>query len=186
MSHLLSAVDRIICLLLGLALALGGLWAVLWVFEFAPARDLGSYYDADALAGFLGSQWYPVALAGTAVLAAVLSLWLLAVNLRRRRFNHVLSPRDTGLGEVSVALSAVARAVSDRLTQHPGVTAVTSTRQRDRGRPTMEWVVAAEPDVDLPALAATLDQTERDVRDALPGVEVKTRYLVHLRPVESA
>ena len=53
----------------------------------------------------------------------------------------------------------------------------------DRRRPTMEWTIDAEAGVPLLELAGDIDQAEEDLRVAIPGVEVDSRFRVRLAPV---
>lgn len=186
MSHLLSALDRIIVFVTGLALLAAGGWALSWLFEVEQARDLARYYDPQIYRDFLASQWYPVALVGVAAAALVCGLWLASANLRRRRFDRLLAAETPAVGGISVSTTRMARAVGETLTRVPGVESAPSVATIDRGRKVLQWIITAQPDVDVPMLTSAIDEARDDIEMALPGVDVHTRFLVHLRPVDGA
>lgn len=186
MSHLLSALDRFIVFLAGLALLASGAWALTWLFEVHQAREFARYYDPQVYRDFLASQWYPVALVGTAAVALLAGLSLLHANLRRRRFGRLAAAATPAAGDISVSTARLAKAVGDSLCRVPGVESAPSVPVIDRGRRVLQWVITAQPDVDMPGLTSAIDEDREDLSAALPGVDLHTRFLVHLRPVDGA
>lgn len=185
MSHLLSAVDRILVLLLGVALVATGAWALLWLLDVDEAHSIARYYDSSVLENFLDSQWYPVALVAVAAAAALAGISLVSANLRRRKFDR-LTASELPVGDsISVSVARVARSVGDSLAEKPDVDSASTSTTMDRGRRVVQWVVTAQPDIDLAGLVSDIQTADEDFHAALPGVELTTRFLVHLRPVDS-
>lgn len=185
MSRRMSAIDRLVVLVVGLLVLAGGVYALLWAFEVPLANQLGEYYDGAALESFFTSQWYALALFGLALVSAAIGVSLLIANFRRHSFRSVSSSAGADVGHISVSTTRLAATIGEQLQRNPDVTSVRTTQRTDRGRPTITWAVNAHPDVRMPQLLEEIEQAESDLRLALPGVDVDSRYLIQLRPVEA-
>lgn len=182
MSRALAGLDRVIIALIGLLLLAVGVWAVAFAADVPAAHRIGDWYDPVALESFLGSRWYPVALVALAVVLIVLVPWWIVANLRPRAFNR-MTAGGADRGTITVATTKVADATADTLKNLEQVKSVQRTTRMDRRRPTMTWTVVADPRINLPKLTEGIEQAERDVRGALPDLDVDTRFLVELSPV---
>ncbi|AKK10332.1 alkaline shock response membrane anchor protein AmaP [Corynebacterium uterequi] len=185
MTRFLAGLDRVIIFLVGVIVLAVGVWALAFSLNVPLAHEIGRWYDQPMLERFFASPWFPTALIALAVAGVVLGLWWLLANIRPRGFNRVTSQENAGTGDVTISTSQVASAVADRLSQTRGVNKVRTATKYDRARPTAVWTIQAEPQVDLNRLTREIDTAERDIREALPGIDVDTRYLIELAPVES-
>ncbi|RSZ64308.1 hypothetical protein EAH68_04715 [Corynebacterium hylobatis] len=177
--------DRIIVLLVGLSVLAGGAWAVGLFLDIPLAQGLADRIDSPAWLTAPSTGWFDPVLIVVGLLSAVLGGWLIALNLRRYRIGRVVSPASDALGSIEIDLATLATAVARQLEEHPRVESVQATVTDSWDRPTLTLTLRAHADTDVPALRAALNQTERDVRAAVPGIDVDTVYRLHLYPVES-
>lgn len=184
MSKKLAGLDRFLVFLFAAVLVALGAWlTALWA-GCAPAQNLLDRFDHDAVAAFPDSRWYTLTLVAVLILGVVLGLWLIIANLRAHRFARTASPASNKAGTIELDLNRLAGAIDDALEAEPRVERVRHRAALDRSRPTITWTVTADPNVDLPRLRTVVEETERDFRDAVSGVDVLTRYRIHLEPVE--
>lgn len=185
MSHALSALDRVIIGILGVFLICGGVWATAFAFGLPLAHRLGDFYDSAKMEAFFASPWYPVALIVLVVALAVLAPWWIVANLRQHNFNRLSAGERHESGGITIATARVADTAAETLQSIEHVLKVRTTARMDRGRPTITWTISAAPYVSLAELTREVEQCERDVREALPGMDLDTRYLLQLRPVST-
>lgn len=183
MGHVIASIDRLLVGLVGLALlaaaaVLGGLAAGL-----PAAETIADALSSGSLESTVAEPWFPAAALFGGIVLAALGAWLAVANLRRRGFNIVRSRESGDLGSVTLSLNRIAAAVASVLEEREGVTRVPTRVAMDRRRPTMEWTIDAEAGVPLLELAGDIDQAEEDLRVAIPGVEVDSRFRVRLAPV---
>lgn len=186
MTRKTAGLDRLIVFVVGLVVLLVGVWAALWAFEVPVAHQISDTYRPEVLHTFLNSQWFPATLLLIAVITAVAGIWLLLANLRRHSFNQVTTLIGADDGHVSIATARLASALGQQLQRNPDVTTVQSTLREDRGRPTITWTIHSKPSVRMPQLIEEIEQAEQDLRLAIPEVDLDSRYLVQLRPVETS
>ncbi|AWB81209.1 alkaline shock response membrane anchor protein AmaP [Corynebacterium yudongzhengii] len=185
MSRALAGFDRVIIGLLGVIALVLGLWAALFAFDVDIAHQIGSWYDEQVLQSFLESNIYPVVVIILAVVLILFGLWWLIANLRRNSFNRMTAGSGRSQGKVTVSTNRVAKATAEHLRELRDVTQVQTQTRLDRGRPTIGWTITAKPTVNLPRLLDDLDEANDDVRAALPGFDVDTRFLLNFTPVET-
>lgn len=183
MSKALAGLDRFLVLLVGVLLVVGGVWALAWATGVPLAHELAGRISLAKIDAFVHSTWYPIATLLSALVAGVAGVWLIVANLRRHSFNKIASQNSSDDGLITVATLQVAKAAGEQLTQHPDIVSVDTSTRIDRGRPTITWTVHAVPDVQLQQVVDLISLTESDIREALPGVDADTRFLLHLQPV---
>jgi hypothetical protein len=177
--------DRIIVLFVGLLVLTGGAWAVGLFFDVPVAQSIADRIDSAAWLTALTAGWFDPLLVAVGLLSAVLGGWLIALNLRRYRISRVISPASDALGSIEIDLATLAAAVARQLEEQPRVESVQAVVSDSWDRLTLTLTLRAHADTDVPALRATLNQTEREFRAAVPGIDVNTVYRLHLYPVES-
>ncbi|MGV0436591.1 alkaline shock response membrane anchor protein AmaP [Corynebacterium mastitidis] len=186
MSRALSAIDRIILILLGLLCLAGGAWGIGSWLRFEPVQRLTERLDASVLDGAEASPWFLAALWGVMILGALLGLWWIAANLRRRGFNRLRSQASSAHGSIDISMARMASAVDESLEDVPGVTRVRHKAAMDRSRPTIAWTIRAEATTDLVELRGAIERNEEDLRAALPEIDVDSVYKINLAPVASS
>lgn len=186
MSHRLSLLNRVISLLLGVLLTLGSVWAVAYASGHDLAAELVTRFDWGAIETAVDSRWFPLGLSGIALLGLGGGGWLISANLRRRTINRMPSPFSDETGEIQLSATRLAAAVGAGLAEYDGVAEVRHSVAWDRRRPTATWLISAQAGVDLPALIEEIEETDRDVHEALGGIELATSYRLNLRPVENS
>ncbi|KQB87369.1 hypothetical protein [Corynebacterium lowii] len=186
MSHALSALNRIILILLGLLSLAGGLWGIASWQEFEPIQQLNENIDASVLSSAQDSPWYLVALWAVMILGVILGLWWIAANLRRRGFNRLRSQASTNQGSIDISVSRTASALGEYLEEVPGVTRVRHKVAFDRSRPTISWTIRAASDTNVADLRAAVEESEKDLRAALPGMDIDSVYKINLASVPTS
>lgn len=181
----IALLDRAIVFILGLTLIGGGLWSVGLFFDIPLAQQLADQIYFPAWLAAADQRWFDVVLIAILVVSALLSFWLIAINLKRHRINRVTSPASGITGTIEMNLSTLAAAISTGLETHPGISSVKYQVARSWGRPTWTLTIHATAGVDLVWLRAVLEQAEYDLRAATPGIDLDSIYRVHLDTVNS-
>lgn len=185
MSKQLAGWDRFLLILLGLVAIAGGVYGALVYFQVPQVMEFNAQFDARQLTDFAGTGWMDVILGVVTVLCVIIGLAYLISNLRTRRFNKRTSSASNEEGSIDLALARIAAAVSSQLSEVPRVNDTRHKVAMDRHRPTMQWTIRAEPTIDLNALRTHLATVEEDVRAAIGDMDVDTRFILNLGPVES-
>ncbi|MBZ8177696.1 alkaline shock response membrane anchor protein AmaP [Corynebacterium poyangense] len=185
MSRGLATVDRIIVLLVGLLALAGGAWFLALHYNCPPAQEWNQKIDSAAIGRVPENNWYLYLLIGIVVLSAIIGLWLIIANIRPRGFSRVKSSASTSEGTIGLNISKIAEAIS-RTVEHK-ISRVESVNEKvafDRNRPTVRWTINAQPGIRIDELAAVLEQSEQDFREAIRDIDVDTTYRLHVQPVE--
>ena len=180
MRHRTAAVNRVIVLLVGLALLGFGAYAVAWDLQVPIVREWVSRYDRARVTALPDQDWWGWALAATVVVGLVFGIVLLALDLTRRRTSPVAVPdRESGTF-VTVDLGSLANGVASELAQYPGVRQTRARAVIERGLPTLSIVVTADPTLDMYDFTRKSEDVASWVASTLGGEVVATQVLLHL------
>nr|WP_276612054.1 DUF6286 domain-containing protein [Kineococcus vitellinus] len=178
-SRAVIAVDRLLALVLGLLLAVGGLAAMAWwtgdLARVLPGAGTGSALGTGAVAELPGYSWYPWAAAGAALVLGLLALWWLLAHVPRRGAGQLLLPGSGPRGGLRVEADGPARAAADVLAATPGVRSASGRVVTDRGRLVAELAATVEPSADLAEVAATAQQVQEQLLQVLGRPDVRGR-----------
>lgn len=182
-----SILDRIVTLLAGCALLTVAGLGLAWWWGTQWARTVVHGGDRSQLSTIPDQQWWPTALAVSAVVAFVVGLALLLINVRRGRpetMPVLPGPTDPAEGgaDLSVDLGPLAVGLAGELAAQGGVRAVRSSVVDDRGLATLRIIVVAEPTIDVVGFTVGAEALARSMAAALPGAPVATQVLLHLDP----
>lgn len=184
MNTRIAVLDRLIVFLAGLFLLAGGAWAVGLFFDVPVAQAIADRIDFPAWLAAPGKPWFDLVLAAILLVSAAIGGGLIALNLRRYRITRVPSPASDDRGSIAIDLNALAAAIAGDLAEHARIDSVQATVVNSWDRPTLTLTLRVHADIDVPALWSTLNQTEREFRQATPGIDVDTCYKLHLFPLE--
>lgn len=179
MKRVMAAVDRILAVVLGVALMCAGAFALAWYFDVPWAVQRFATFDRDIFVSIPNRNWWEVALAATAAITAVVALVLLIGNLSPRRTGTVQIASDESLA-VRVDLGALARGVAADLATFPGVVSAEGRAIDDRGVPTLAVTVHTTPDIDIDAFTRVAESRAEFVADTLENAPVALRVQVHV------
>ncbi|WP_245819753.1 alkaline shock response membrane anchor protein AmaP [Rhodococcoides yunnanense] len=179
MKRVTAAVDRLLVVVAGLALILGGAFALAWYFEVPFARTMLARFDRDALADFPNQSWWQGVLAATAVVGTVVAIALLIGNLSPRRTGTLQIASDEFLA-VRVDLSALARGVASELTTFPEVLSARGRAIDDRGTATLAVTVRTTPHIDIDTFTRIVERRAEFVAQTVEGHPVALRVQVHV------
>lgn len=203
MNHRRAALDRVIVFLVGLVLLAGGAAVVAWRLGVGFVHTAVDSVDVPRVASWPTDSWWPWAVGGAAAVAALLALWLLALNLSPLRVGRMPLDRgghhrgrrgdgsedfDSGEqveGSLSVDLDAVAGASAQVLDDVPGVRRVTHRVRRRIDVPTVELLAHTSARAELEPLRDAALANARSVDEALPETGVVQRVFVLVDPVGS-
>lgn len=179
MKKLTGVIDRLITVAAGLVLLAGGALALAWRFEAPWARAVLSRLDLMQIADVPQQQWWPAALAITAVASAIVAVLLLIGNLapRRTRTASVLAHDHVA---ANVDLDALAIGVALHLESFPQVRRARGHAIDDRGTATIAVTVDASPHIDVANFTAAAEQHAARVAHSLAGAPVATRIQLHV------
>ncbi|MGF7119757.1 hypothetical protein AB4Z09_03775 [Rhodococcus sp. TAF43] len=178
-----AALNRLLVLVVGLALAAAGATALAWDRGVTAIRDAVANFDRDRLIEVPDQSWWHAALAVTIGVSLVLAVVVLAVDLTRRRASpsqFLESRTDT---PVSIDLGPIANGVATELAQLPGVRRARGRALSDRGLATIQVTVEADPHSDVAALTRASERIAATTTSALGGTavaDVAIRILLHL------
>lgn len=185
MNRYIAALDRIVVLLLGVALVAAGAYIIAWDAGVQLIRTWVARLDRPRLLGIPEEDWWHWVLTGTFVVCLVAGFGLLYLNLRRRR-TRAVELRHTESGtDVSVDLDPIADGVAAQLAQLPGVRNTKGRATVDRGLSTLSVVVNAEPGIDVVDFTARAEQIASSTSRNLDGFPVAVQVLLHLDRVET-
>lgn len=184
MSKVTAGFDRFIVFLVGLLLLAAGVFGLLWVFGLSFATTLFDKLSRNKVHDTTTADWWPWVLIATIAVSVIFGLWILIANLRMNRYNNSDTGRSSEDGRVRVHVTDVADAVADRLKRVDDIHHVGVRTRFDRGQRTVQWLLRGRPTVQMDILTKAIEEAEKDFRAALPGMDVDTRFLVHLDPVQ--
>ncbi|MBD7919813.1 hypothetical protein H9657_16195 [Cellulomonas sp. Sa3CUA2] len=185
MSRGLRGLNRVVAFVVGLALLVVGVGAVLWwtgtlgdVWAATPAAlDPGRVREVTD-AGWFGA----VATASGAVLA-LLALWWLAAHLTTPRAGTLTLPGSEPAGRLTLDPGALAGHVAEQARRLPGVVGARTVVDRERGRHVLVSTLQVDPGTDLPTLADQVAALVTEARDVagIHGLAARTRLAVRRR-----
>jgi hypothetical protein len=173
--------NRVVLLLLGLLLVVaGGLGLALSAGAFQDWRARSPVLP-DQLHTFPDEQpWFWWAVAGAALLLALLALWWLASQLRTNRVSRIDRTTSAPEGYTTLHARALANAVEDEADGIDGVTSATA-RLHDRPRLGLDLTVGLTNTPDIDKLRAQLeDDVVAHVRQAVDDPDFPVE--IELRP----
>jgi hypothetical protein len=181
MSTRADGANRIVLMLLGLLLvAAGGLGLALSLGAFGEWRTTYPVLPEE-VSSFPDEQpWFWWAVAGVALLTALLALLWLMAQLRIDRISRIDRTTDARDGYTTLHAGALTRAVEGETTGIAGVTSA-SARVHDRPRLGLSLTVAMTDSVDIDGLRTRLeDDVVAHVREAVDDPDLPVE--VELRP----
>jgi hypothetical protein len=173
--------NRVVLLLLGLlTLAAGGLGLALSMGAWG-STEADRPVLSETLRGYPDDNpWFWWAVAGVALLTAVLCLLWLRAQLRTRRVSRVDRTTDPREGYTTIHAAAIARAVEDEVEAIPGVTSA-SARIHDNPRLRVALTVAMTDTTDIDRLRTQLeDHVVAHLRQAVADPDLPVD--IELRP----
>ena len=185
MNRYIAGLDRIIVLVIGVALLAAGGYIIAWDAGVKLIRTWVSRLDRPRLLGIPEEDWWHWVLTGTFAVCVVVGLGLLSLNLGRRRTRAVELQHTESGTDVSVDLGPVASGVASELGQLPGVRNTKSRATVDRGLPTLSIVVTADPGIDVVDFTARAERIAASVRRNLDGSDIAVQVLLHLDRVDA-
>lgn len=178
MTRKFRALDRIACLLLGLALIAAALLVIDWKYEVV----VDSYPDTprlQTLTEWTATEWWPWAVGGAGLLLTLLGIWWLVSHLPRPG-HAVMRLRDSDpTGRLEVDLTSVADALGRQYEETSPVNDV-STATESSGRDELLVVRAyVDPRADGVSLSEAARSLAEEVQAAFPDGQVQARVLIH-------
>lgn len=176
MRRSIAATDRIVTLIVAVALlALGVLGVLWWLERWLPLQEQVRTTTATDL---MASWWWPYALAVLGVVLALLALrWLLA-HFATSGIRQVSLPGSGKAGRLSVDVKSAASAAADALADTPGIRSARGTAVRQRGELVADIRTELEADADLSEVAAAADRVSSDLAHVLERPDIHCRVRV--------
>jgi hypothetical protein len=173
--------NRVVFFLLGLLLvSAGGLGLAVSVGAFGEPRARSTVLSEEVRAFPADKPWFWWAMAGIALLIALLSLLWLRAQLRTDRVSRIDRTTDARDGYLTLHTAAVAKAVEEEVGGIAGVTGA-SARMHDRPRLGLELAVDMTDTADIDRVRTELENdVVAHVREALDDPEFPVA--IELRP----
>lgn len=169
-------VDRVLVLLLGLALVTLGVAAVGWQAGFLASvwPDVPSSVDVDSSQVTESPNVTAVAVAAGAVLVG-LGLWWLLAHLPARGVRVLRLPPGDAPGLLAVEPGPAVAAAADVLADDPRIVSVRGAVLSERKRLVVRLRVTAYPDADLADVVSACDEVLADLARVLPEEQLASR-----------
>jgi hypothetical protein len=181
MTRRADAVNRAVLLLLGVLLAVVGTLGLAVGFGAFGSSRAASAVLPDEVRTFPDDHpWFWWAMAGVALLTALLALRWLVAQLRTHRVSKIDRTTDAREGYTTLHAGALTRAVEDEVADLPGVTGA-SARVHDQPRLGLALVVDITDTADIDGLRTQLeDDVVAHVREAVADPQLPVD--IELRP----
>ncbi|WP_426593588.1 hypothetical protein ACPPVS_17905 [Cellulomonas sp. McL0617] len=170
------AVDRVVVLLLGLALIALGVALVGWQAGFLadvwPSVPGSVQVDSSQVTG--SDSFVAVAVTAGVVLV-VLGLWWLLAHLPRRGVGPLRLPAGVSPGVLTVLPGPAVATAADILADEPGVLSARGAVLTDRKQRVVRLRVTVYPDADLVSVIASCDAVLADLARVLPDEQLTSR-----------
>lgn len=179
MKRATAVVDRLLVVLLGVALLGAGAFALAWYFDLPLAVRTLSRFDRATIAGLPAHDWWEEALAGTAIVSAIGALALIIGNLSPRRTGTMQIYAEESLA-VRVDLGALARGIAADLSTFPEVESCKGRAIDDRGTATLAVTVSVSPAIDIDAFTRAVEKKAEFVAESVEGGAVALRIQMNV------
>lgn len=170
------AFDRVLVLLLGLALLVLGLGAIAWQTGLLARLWPGAPDELHVDTSQLTSKPNFAVIAGAAgVLLIVLGLWWLIAHLPRRGVGPLRLPSTDLPGRLTVDPNAAVATAADVLAEDPTIHSATGAVLADRGQLVVRLRADVDPYADLATVAESCDAVLADLATVLPPDRLRSR-----------
>ena len=185
MTRGVRAVNRLVALVVGLALVVVGVAAVMWwtgTLEDVWAAAPGAL-DPGRIEEVTGTGWFGATATAVGVVLGLLALWWLAAHLRTPREGTLTLSGSDASGRLTLDPGALASHVAQEARRLPGVVGSRSVVDRDGGRHVLVSTVQVNPEADLPVLGQDVTALVTRARDVLgrPTMAARTHLAVQRR-----
>lgn len=181
MTKTLSFFNRLVTFLLGLLLVAAALVPIAEYWEIPYLSDGVRQLDRPMLTTVPAESWFTNALIATAIIAAILGLWILLANIRSRAFsNREIMPADPAHGETVINVQRVSEAACEALQSLEEVNGASSRVAMVGQRPTATFTVTANPEYPLEDMVRVIESADQDFRMANHTMEIDTVWKLQL------
>lgn len=183
MSRTPAVLNRILSLVLGLALLLGG--GVLLDHRWDTIGNWPATADLSAVVRILNQPWTSWAAGAAAVVLVVLGLWLIAAQLRRSSIGRLRLSESNADGRLQVDARTLTSAISTALEDAEGIQSarVRLVANRSTRGPMVLARGTVDPRTDGPQVLASAHTFEQQVHQALGGTVHARLLLDEPRPL---
>lgn len=181
-----AGIDRIITFVLFLLFAGLAAWGIGLAADARFAHRVGEFADRDFWTGLAHREDYDDILRVAALILLVLGLLLLAVNVERKRLGRTTSPASGTAGVISLHPSDLASAVAQSFEARSDISSATFRAIQDRSTDVLEIRLRATADADVVALRDACARASADIAVALPGQDIRPRFLLQVEQVRQA
>lgn len=176
MTRRLLTVDRVVGLLVGLALIAVALLTLDW--RYRVVGTYGSILQTNGVQSTLGTSWWPWVFAAVALVLGLIALaWILA-HLRRRGPGDVRMSASNENGRLEVDMRAVASAAAEYLGSIAPLVDVRGTTRTYGGCTVLELSGHVDPGADAHAITEGARTCTEHVTMAFPDERVECRVLL--------
>ena len=170
------AFDRVLMMLLGIALVILGLAAIGWQTGFLsriwPGVPDALHVDMTQVTS--KPNFAPIA-AGAGVLLVLVGLWWLIAHVPRRGVGPLRLPSTGMPGRLTVDPNAAIEAAADVLADDPGIHSASGAVLTDRGQIVVRLRAVVDPYADLATVAESCDGVLADLATVLPPDKLRSR-----------
>lgn len=179
MTGRLRLVDRLVVLLVGLALLAVGLLGLDWRYDgLSDVTDLPERLDTSPTADVVTTTWWPWAAAAGGIVLGLVGLWWLLAHLRRPGPASRRLAGSGPTGVLDVDLRSVASACAERFATQAPVLAVRGTTRTIGSRTVVLLTGQVDPYADPASLADAATRCAADLAAAFPDEGLTCRVVL--------
>lgn len=176
--------DRLVAFLLFLVFGFLAAWGIGLALDAPYARRVGEYADRDFWSGLPLRDNYDDILRIAALVLLVLGLVLLAVNIERKRLGRTTSPVSGTAGVIRLHPADIGSAVAQTFERRDDVRSASFRAVQDRSTDVIEVRIRAVAEADIVSLRDACATAAQDITAALPGQDVRPRFLLQVEQVQ--
>ncbi|SER68820.1 hypothetical protein [Corynebacterium cystitidis] len=184
MTTRLAVIDRITVFITGVLVLLLGLVPAGLYFNIPVVTDTLREIDRSKIGDIPLAGWYIWGLVALAIILVIIGGSMLVTNLRSRHFSKQEVTRPTDSGTTTVHVSKLAQTMGAYLAQYEAIDKVGTNVAMVGDRPTITFILTADPSAELGPLVALVESVEQDFRDAVDDMDMDTVYRLQLSRVE--
>lgn len=176
MTPRLAFIDRLLTIVVGLAIVAGGLVLIDW--QLGYVLTLSDELSTGAVADVAGTAWFPWALAGGGVVLGLLGLWWALAHLPRPSGTTVRTEASDADGALRVDVSSIADAAADAFAQRAPVLGASGHAHRIGGTDVIEVRASIDLRADAALVHEVAARTSQEVSASTSAVQPATRVLL--------
>lgn len=170
--------DRTVTLLIAVVFGAVAFWGIGLYFNVPAAENISGSVDRDFWAGLTERDNYTTILIVTGAVLGLIGVLLVGLNIERKRLSRTASPASATTGTIRTSPADIASAVAQTFEKRGDVRSASYRAAQDRRTDIIEIRLRIPAEADITGIAEECRQASDDIAAALPGQDVRPRFLL--------